>query len=111
MSEFLKLSRARLAEHYNICARFLRKYSIPYNPTNAGFFIWIDLSKYLEEMPGHTALEKEKEMNRRLLDGGVHLATSEQFYGEDYGWFRITFSVEKDVLELGMKRFIIINLV
>lgn len=110
MSEFLKLSCTRLVEHYTICTRFLRKYSISYNPTNAGFFIWMDLSKYLKEMPGHTELQKEKEMNRRLLDSGIHLATSEQFYGEDYGWFRITFAVEKDILELGMKRFIIIRL-
>jgi 1-aminocyclopropane-1-carboxylate synthase len=109
--EFLKLSCTRLVEYYAICTRFLREYSIPYNPTNAGFFIWIDLSAYLKAMPGHTDLEKEREMNRKLLDNGIHLATSEQFYGEDYGWFRITFAVEKDVLELGMIRFEIIKLI
>lgn len=45
-------------------------------------------------------------MNKRLLDGGVHLATSEQFYGEEFGWFRITFTVETEVLELGLKRYV-----
>jgi hypothetical protein len=55
-------------------------------------------------MPGDTKLEKEREMNSRLLDGGVHLATSEQFYGEEYGWFRITFAVEKDTLDVGLER-------
>jgi len=44
-------------------------------------------------------------MNNRLLDGGVHLATSEAFEGEEYGWFRITFTVEKDILELALQRY------
>lgn len=57
-------------------------------------------------MKGESKLEKEREMNKRLLDGGVHLATSEQFYGEEFGWFRITFTVETEVLELGLKRYV-----
>ena len=68
--------------------------------------MWVDLTAYLDAMPGDTKLEKERAMNLRLLDGGVHLATSEAFFGEDYGWFRITFTVEKDILELGLKRFV-----
>lgn len=56
-------------------------------------------------IPGSTNLEKEREMTKRILDAGVYLATSEAFFGEENGWFRITFSVEKEVLELGMKRF------
>jgi hypothetical protein len=56
-------------------------------------------------MKGDSPLEKEREMNNRLLDGGIHLATSEQFHGEEYGWFRITFTVDKEILELGLKRY------
>jgi len=105
LPEFLKSNRTRLIEHYTICTRFFQKHKIPYNATNAGFFIWVDLTSYLDAMPGNTKLEKEREMNNRLLDGGVHLATSEQFHGEDYGWFRITFTVETKILELGLKRY------
>jgi DNA-binding transcriptional MocR family regulator len=104
LSRFLKSNRTLLIEHYEICTQFLRAHSIPYIPSNAGFFIWVDLSAYLEAMPGQTKVEKERMMNSKLLDAGVHLATSEAFYGEDYGWFRITFTVEKDTLELGLKR-------
>ena len=89
---------------YTVCTRFLQKHSIPYIPSNAGFFIWVNLTEYLRTMPGDSDLEKEREMNKRLLDGGVHLATSEAFYGEDHGWFRITFTVEKDMLELALQR-------
>ena len=45
-------------------------------------------------------------MNHRLLDGGVHLATSEAFFGEENGWFRITFTVEKDVLQTALERYV-----
>ena len=102
--EFLETNRSRLSEHYSICTRILRENSIPYYPANAGFFVWADLSAYLDGMTGDTDLERETEMNKRLLDGGLHLATSEQFQGEEYGWMRITFAVEKEVLELGLKR-------
>jgi hypothetical protein len=57
-------------------------------------------------MPGDTNLQKEREMTKRMLDGGVYLATAEAFKGEENGWYRITFTVEKDVLLLGLKRFI-----
>jgi hypothetical protein len=51
-----------------------------------------------------TPLEQERALNKRLFEGGVHLATSEAFQGEEYGWFRISFSVDENVLELGLKR-------
>jgi hypothetical protein len=39
------------------------------------------------------------------MDSGLHLATSEAFWGEDCGWFRITFAVPRKVLELGLNRY------
>jgi len=104
--EFLELNKTRLVEHYVICTNFLKKYSIPYIPSNAGFFIWIDLSAYLANMPGDSDLEKERHMTGKLLDAGIHLATSESFRGEDHGWFRITFTADKVILQVGMQRMV-----
>jgi len=102
---FITTTREKLIRHYHICTRVLRRYGIPYIPSNAGFFIWIDLTKYLDKIPGEkTPLEKERELNQRILDGGVHLATSEAFYGEEFGWFRITFTVDEMVLGLALSR-------
>ena len=39
-----------------------------------------------------------------MLDAGVHLATSEAFHGEEFGWFRITFTVDEMVLGLALSR-------
>jgi 1-aminocyclopropane-1-carboxylate synthase len=103
---FLATNRTNLIHHYRLCTQILRAHGIPYIPSNAGFFIWVDLTRFLAKLPGSTALEKEREMNRRLLDGGLHLTTSEAFYGEEYGWFRITFTVERGVLELALQRLV-----
>jgi 1-aminocyclopropane-1-carboxylate synthase len=73
-------------------------------PSNAGFFLWADLTPWLHAFKGDTPLAKERAMNEALLDGGLHLATSEAFFGEDNGWFRITFSVETETLIVGLKR-------
>jgi 1-aminocyclopropane-1-carboxylate synthase len=103
---FLAQNRAKLIHHYNVCTRVLRQHKIPYIPSNAGFFIWIDLTHAIQKMPGDSPLEKERALNRQMLDGGVHLATSEAFYGEEYGWFRITFTVEEKILQVGLKRLV-----
>jgi len=102
---FITTTREKLIHHYHVCTRVLRRHGIPYVPSNAGFFIWVDLTRFLDRIPGEkTPLEKERELNRRILDGGVHLATSEAFYGEELGWFRITFTVDEMVLGLALKR-------
>lgn len=105
LSAFLKKNRQLLIERYSFCSKFLKAHSIKYLPSNAGFFIWIDLSPYLAKYPGETPLEKERAMNQCLFDGGVHLATSEAFSGEEAGWFRLSFAVEEGTLALGLQRY------
>jgi hypothetical protein len=68
--------------------------------------VWVNLTAFMRDMPGETGLQKEREMTKRMLDGGVYLATAEAFKGEENGWYRITFTVEKDVLLLGLNRFV-----
>jgi 1-aminocyclopropane-1-carboxylate synthase len=105
LASFIKTSCERLVQRYDVCTSFLRAHNIPYIPSNAGHFLWADLSAFLKNLPGDTPLDKEQEMNNRLLDGGVHLATSEAFGGEESGWFRITFSVDEAYLTLGLNRY------
>jgi hypothetical protein len=60
----------------------------------------------LSKLSGKSDLERERELNHRFLDGGVHLATSEAFFGEECGWFRITFTVEKEILLTALERYV-----
>ena len=73
-------------------------------PSNAGFFIWTNLSAYLRPEDGDTPVEQERALNDRLFNGGVHVATSEAFFGEEAGWFRISFALDRDTLKLALKR-------
>jgi DNA-binding transcriptional MocR family regulator len=106
---FFTTFRARnhklLSDRYSLCTSILKAYSIPYMPSNAGFFLWADLSQYLHSQPGDTPLQREQSLNELLFNGGVHMATSEAFSGEDSGWFRITFSVDEKLLKLGLNRY------
>ena len=107
LTSFLKKNRQLLTERYTHATKFLKAHSINYVPSNAGFFIWTDLSPYLDNYPGETPLERERAMNQALFNGGIHLATSEAFEGEESGWFRLSFAVDQQLLELGLERLVI----
>lgn len=105
LSIFLRTHRERLEDRYNLSTDILRLYSIPYMPSNAGCFIWVDLSEHIVNEPGETPLERERALNCRLFSEGIHLAPSEAFHGEQCGWFRVSFTVDKDTLETGLSRY------
>jgi aspartate/methionine/tyrosine aminotransferase len=104
LRNFFKTNCQGLRQNYTLCTRVLKAHSIQYFPSNAGLFLMIDLSPYLNNLSGDTSLGKERVLNLRLLDGGIHLTTSETLWGEDYGWFRLTFSIEPQTLTLGLTR-------
>ena len=58
----------------------------------------------MRDIPGDTDLGKEREMTKRMLDGGVYASPAEALKSEENGWYRITFTVEKDELLLGLRR-------
>jgi 1-aminocyclopropane-1-carboxylate synthase len=105
LQSFTKRNRQLLTKRYNFATKFLKAHSIAYVPSNAGFFIWIDLSPFLDHFEGDNPLDRERTMNQALFDGGVHLATSEAFEGEDSGWFRLSFAVNQEILDLGLDRY------
>jgi len=49
-----------------------------------------------------STLSRERDLTKRMLDGGVYLATGEHFCGEHYGWYRLTFTTT--LLEKGLAR-------
>jgi len=105
LPSFLITHRERLENQYSRCANFLKAHSIPYIPSNAGWFIWADLSKYSAFERGNTPLEQERSLTCRLFGEGIYLIPSETFHGEDPGWFRISFAVDKHTLEMGLARY------
>lgn len=75
---------------------------------NAGFFIFIDLSPWLRinhEDGEDKEVSAEQALAQKLLDGGVSVQPGEEHFDRP-GWFRIVFSCDREVLEVGLERYV-----
>lgn len=83
---------------------------------NAGLFFWIDLRHIFKRgYSGDNSLSvkssnatKYKEREARVVDvcmkHGVLIAPGHVYVPEEFGWFRITFTVGKEALREGLQR-------
>ena len=100
LDSYFPLLIERLTKAYEYCTRQLKRLEIPYTPACAGPFVWVDMSRLLDQ---HTA-QGEIDLARKLVDGGVWLATGQAYSSEKFGNFRMTFAIPEDEMSLGMKR-------
>jgi 1-aminocyclopropane-1-carboxylate synthase len=105
VEDIIKLSRTKLAENYELVTRMLDKAGITYwKGGRAGFFLWIDLSRFLPPSEGtQKDAEREKMLAERLLEGGIFLNPGAE-WAERPGWFRLIFSHDKGKVEEGVSR-------
>lgn len=102
VAEFLETSRSRLARANALARRLLDEAGIPYAAgSNAGFFLWVDLSAWLGDSGGW---EGEERLVKRLGEEEVFLTPGKAQGSEEPGWFRLVFSREEVVLKEGIKR-------
>jgi aspartate/methionine/tyrosine aminotransferase len=126
MPWFITENRRRLAEKYDTLVDWLEARQIPYvQGGNSGFFLWVNFTEYLPKVANVSLSEVEfakaaaksqvaifdptlKEAHdvlfKAIVAGGVWIGSSENFYAERFGWFRITFSVREDIFRLGLER-------
>lgn len=101
MEKYFDANRSRLSEAYKKFTGILDDMNIPYMRAEAGFFVWIDLRKW---MNGETE-EDEMVLWNQLCDARVLLTPASQCFGKRYGFFRICFAaVESETLESGCRR-------
>ncbi|KAK4237343.1 putative aminotransferase [Achaetomium macrosporum] len=115
---FFTRNQQRLAEQYVFATRFLDENKIPYyRNSNAGMFIWMD-RRYLTG--GDTAArlsvhrltprergeyqQREMEIGNRCFANGVAIALGTNFFTEELGWFRLSFTASRSALETGLQR-------
>lgn len=101
---YLKENRTRLGKAYDYAVEFFKHYQIPYYPSNSGFFLLIDLSKYTQGGQGEVDRKGEERLVDKLLDSGVFVAPGGQYHVNKPGWFRFTFSVQPKTLKLALRR-------
>lgn len=129
LPEYLKMNQQKLSEAYSDAVAFLEEHKIPFRPSNAGHFIWIDLRAFLptETLSGEPlelGMPQEEELVNRFAKAGVVvvrrtfplpplaaplISPRPQARGAAYGCttagsFRLTFTVRSDYIELGFGR-------
>ncbi|KAL2259214.1 hypothetical protein VTK26DRAFT_7184 [Humicola hyalothermophila] len=124
INNFFARNQQRLAEQYAFTTRFLDDHGIPhYRNANAGMFIWVDLRRYLRGLytegsnkattlsihrlspqEQHEYQRREAEINRRLTENGVIIALGTNFFTEELGWFRLSFTAAPEALKIGLRR-------
>jgi bifunctional pyridoxal-dependent enzyme with beta-cystathionase and maltose regulon repressor activities len=86
--------------------------------STAGMFLWIDLRRYMTGSKGTPSLwvhsltpqereeyqRRELEISNRCFANGVGIGQGTNFFTEVLGWFRLTFSVPREPLEIGLQR-------
>ncbi|KAL9604023.1 MAG: hypothetical protein Q9219_000785 [cf. Caloplaca sp. 3 TL-2023] len=123
---FFAENSKRLAEGYSVLTSFLKKHDIKWvEGSNAGFFIWVDFRGLLgkdivvgNEEVETTSVERPSQVYRtskkakerddwffeKLVKARVFVASGNSFFSEEHGWYRITFSMPKEILEAGLER-------
>lgn len=103
--KFLETARSRIAEAFKLVTSELSRIGVKYlRGSNAGLFLWIDLSSYLPpESSGLSKSEREFALAQKLLDGGVFLHPGEE-HALEAGWYRVVYTHDPIMIREGVKR-------
>lgn len=88
LNEYFESNRRRLRVAYLRFTAILEELGIPYMPADAGFFVWVNLRRWMQGV----SREHEMELWRRLCDCKVLLTPASQCFGTRYGYFRVCFA-------------------
>lgn len=102
---FVDSSRSKLSQAHRHVTSQLKAMNIKYLPgSNAGFFVWIDLSPYLpSELDGE--LNQEFALAKRLREVGVFLHPREE-HSLEPGWFRLVYTQDPRTVTEGLQRYV-----
>ncbi|XP_055954331.1 1-aminocyclopropane-1-carboxylate synthase-like protein 1 isoform X2 [Patella vulgata] len=98
--EYLPVYQRRLRESFDIVKQRLEKHGIRVYPSQASFFIWADVTKYLKER----SYKAEEELLNRILQAKVYVMTGQHNFSCEPGWLRVIFSVNREQLNIGLDR-------
>ncbi|ORY02342.1 PLP-dependent transferase, partial [Basidiobolus meristosporus CBS 931.73] len=105
MDWFVEENKRRLLQSYQRLSGFCDEHSILYQPCSAGHFVWFDFRREVEllRLSGDTE-DAEVLLWNAFISNGVYTAFGGAFHSEVPGYFRITFTVPWEILEIGLSR-------
>lgn len=111
---FLKTNQIKLRGAYEHITSWLTFHNIPYIPSSAGLFLMVDLRPVLSDIdrygsivhitPEQSMHEREMALFEFFLAHKVFAMAGTMFHMAEPGWFRITFSVRRDYLNVALAR-------
>ncbi|KAJ2387331.1 hypothetical protein H4S02_003418 [Coemansia sp. RSA 2611] len=121
IDSMLQISQAKLASHYQMVIKVLDQHAIRYIPCTAGHFVWLQLpisaciktlraqDKISVEEASDVKWTRENEIlvwEEMLEKFGLYVPTGQSFFSAEPGWFRFTFSIDSDQLQLALDRLL-----
>ena len=101
LDTFLSTNLARLKARSAECVSALQAVGVSCAPSNAGLFVWADMSHLLLTRDG----EGELQLFRSLLSAGVNVTPGQASQAAEPGWFRICFAgVGREEMLLAIRR-------
>lgn len=88
VSEFILENKRRLSEAYTSLCATLDAIGIPFVPAKAGFFVCLDLRKWMLREDA----DSEYGLWVKLCDAGVLMTPASQMFSSAHGWFRCCFA-------------------
>jgi len=89
VEHFISINRKNLARSYGVLESHLRSHDIAFLPGNAGFFVLLDLRKYLKS----NTWEAERELWALLVkECKVILNPGGSMHADEPGWFRCCYA-------------------
>lgn len=101
LEDYFEANSIRLRRAYDSFTTVLDGFGIPYMPAESGFFVWVDMRKW---MNGDTA-EDELVLWRKLNKAKVVVTPASQCFAKRFGFFRVCFAaVPSECVEEAWKR-------
>ncbi|EGO00738.1 hypothetical protein SERLA73DRAFT_178645 [Serpula lacrymans var. lacrymans S7.3] len=111
---FITKNQLLLRDAYEYVTSWLRFHNLPYIPSSAGHFLMVDLRPVLSDVdryasllsitPEHNMRERELALARFLLAHKVSIIPGANCHIAEGGWFRLTFSVRRDFIDVALGR-------
>ena len=96
VDEFLRNNKNACLEALRNVVSFFESHGIPFITPNGGFYLYFNFGKYLKTT--------EEALFLDLIDAGVYMPRGEAFFDSNKGWFRITYALKENELNLLLQR-------
>ena len=104
LDSFFLRSQQALGDASALARRLLREKYVAFDESaNAGFFLWVDVRRFLRGT-GKEGWEAERELNNWFVAKKVYLTSGELQHAEEPGFFRVVFSHDEETMREGFRR-------